>query len=104
MSRNDAVVWSDNLSKQFGSFTVLRSVSLDVKPGESLLIFGRNGAGKTTFLKIVAGLVRTYRGEISLFGEDSRKAGQTLRGRMGFVSHETLLYPGHLFPCFRYVF
>lgn len=93
MSRTDAVVWSNNLCKQFGSFTVLRSVSLELEPGESLLIFGRNGAGKTTLLKIIAGLVRTFRGDLSLFGADAKKAGQALRGRLGFVSHETLLYP-----------
>jgi heme exporter protein A len=85
-------VRTEDLSKQFGSFTVLRSVSLALAPGESMTIFGRNGAGKTTLLKIVAGLTRTYRGRVYLFDEDVQKAGDGLRSRIGFVAHETLLY------------
>jgi heme exporter protein A len=85
-------VRTENLSKQFGTFTVLRSLSLTLAPGESMTIFGRNGAGKTTFLKIIAGLTRTYRGGVYLFGEDLKKSGDALRHRIGFVSHDTLLY------------
>ncbi|MEJ2721597.1 MAG: ATP-binding cassette domain-containing protein, partial [bacterium] len=45
-----------NLTKSFGRFTALKSLSLDLAPGELLTIFGRNGAGKTTFLKIVSSI------------------------------------------------
>ena len=93
MSESDPAVRTDALLKRFGSFTVLRSVSLEVARGVSLTIFGRNGAGKTTLLKIVAGLTRTYHGGVHLFGENLRDAGEGLRRRVGFVSHETLLYP-----------
>ena len=90
---SDAVLRTADLSKQFGSLTVLRSVSLEVSFGESLAIFGRNGAGKTSFLRIVAGITHTYRGTVDLFGESLKKAGQSIRRRIGFVSHETLVYP-----------
>jgi len=93
VSENGPVVRTDALSKQFGGLTVLRSVSILVAPGKSLTIFGRNGAGKTTFLKIAAGLIRTYRGKVYLLGEDLSQAGQNVRRQIGFVSHETLLYP-----------
>jgi heme ABC exporter ATP-binding subunit CcmA len=84
---------TEALSKQFGNLTVLRSLSVTVQPGEFLTIFGRNGAGKTTFLKIVAGLVRSYTGDVVLFGENLNSTGNAARRRVGFVSHETFLYP-----------
>jgi len=87
------VLRTDALSKQFGNVTVLRSLAVTLQKGEFLTIFGRNGAGKTTFLKIVAGLVRSYRGDVILFGENLKKASNESRRRIGFVSHETFLYP-----------
>lgn len=93
MSANNAVLTTVDLSKQFGGFTVLRSASIDVAAGDFLTIFGRNGAGKTTLLKIVAGLTRSYRGSVRVFGSDLKRAGDSPRGRVGFVSHESFLYP-----------
>ncbi|MDH3215405.1 MAG: heme ABC exporter ATP-binding protein CcmA [Candidatus Krumholzibacteria bacterium] len=92
MSDNQIVLRAESLAKQFGTLTALRSASLKLARGEFVTIFGRNGAGKTTFLKIVAGLIRSYRGSVHLFDEDCRSAGDLLRRRFGFVSHESLLY------------
>jgi heme exporter protein A len=86
------VVRTDALSKQFGGLTVLRSISIALARGKSLTLFGRNGAGKTTLLKITAGLTRTYRGSVYIFGQDVSKATEDIRRRIGFVSHESLLY------------
>lgn len=93
MSKNDAVLKAEALSKWFGSLTVLRSLSVVLRQGEFLTIVGRNGAGKTTFLKIVAGLVRSYNGDAFLFGENLKTNSAASRRRIGFVSHETFLYP-----------
>ncbi len=59
-----------NLDVAYGSVTVLRRVSLHVRPGEIVAIIGANGAGKTTLLKAVTGLVRPRGGEIALAGRD----------------------------------
>jgi branched-chain amino acid transport system ATP-binding protein len=59
-----------NLDAGYGALTVLRRVSLHVKPGEVVAIVGANGAGKTTLLKTVTGLVRSRAGEIALQGRD----------------------------------
>jgi branched-chain amino acid transport system ATP-binding protein len=59
-----------NLDVAYGSVTVLRRVSLHVRPGEIVAIVGANGAGKTTLLKSVTGLVRPRAGEIALGGRD----------------------------------
>jgi heme exporter protein A len=87
-----AVLEADSLAKKFGALTALRSVSITVHRGESLVVFGRNGAGKTTLLRIIATLTRTYQGTVRLFGEDLRQSGDAARNRIGFVSHESMLY------------
>lgn len=92
MSDGHWVLRTDNLAKQFGGVTALRSVTVDVTPGQSLVVFGRNGAGKTTFLRIVATLTRTYGGAVELFGTNLKQAPDDIRRRIGFVSHESLLY------------
>lgn len=81
-----------NLTKTFGRFAALRSLSLEVPPGEFLAIVGRNGAGKTTFLKIVSTIVRSYTGDILLGGKNLKDADETARAAIGFVSHESILY------------
>ncbi len=81
-----------DLTKSFGRFTALNSLSLDLAPGELLTIFGRNGAGKTTFLKIVSSIIRTYSGTVTLFGTNLKQADEATRRRIGFVSHESFLY------------
>ncbi len=77
------------LAKYFGRFSALRDLSLNVKEGEFIALFGRNGAGKTTFLRILAGLSRPSSGEIRVGGADSPRVA---RGMMGYLSHNTALY------------
>ncbi|UCG51849.1 MAG: heme ABC exporter ATP-binding protein CcmA [Candidatus Latescibacterota bacterium] len=81
-----------NLTKTFGRFTALKSLSLELAPEEFLTIVGRNGAGKTTLLKIVSSIIRTFSGDVTLFGQNLKQADEAARRRIGFVSHESLLY------------
>jgi heme exporter protein A len=81
-----------HLTKSFGQLTALRALDLTLSSGEFLTLFGRNGAGKSTFLKICSTLIRSYSGEVLLFGEDLKRADEKLRRRIGFVSHESFLY------------
>jgi branched-chain amino acid transport system ATP-binding protein len=59
-----------NLDAGYGSLTVLRRVSIHVKPGEIVAIVGANGAGKSTLLKAIVGLVRARSGDVLFEGED----------------------------------
>jgi heme exporter protein A len=86
------ILRTEGLSKQFGRLSALRSVSTSVAAGEFVTIFGRNGAGKTTFLRIVSSLVRSYSGTVSLFGRNLKKADEATRNRIGFLSHDSFLY------------
>src|SRR5271156_2198378 len=57
----------------YGTMQVLWGVDLDVRAGETVLLLGANGAGKTTFLKSLVGLIETRRGHIKLAGQDVTK-------------------------------
>jgi heme exporter protein A len=80
------------LTKAFGSHTVLRDVSLTVGDGEFLTLVGPNGAGKTTLLRIVATLSRPTEGEVWLDGWNLADGVAEARRRIGFISHQPLLY------------
>lgn len=80
------------LTKRYGRVAALRSVKLSVAPGECVAIFGRNGAGKSTFLQIAGSLIRSYEGSVHIFGEDIRKASLETRRAVGFVLHDLCLY------------
>ena len=83
----------EGVGKDFGYHHVLRDVSFAVEEGEYIALMGSNGAGKTTLLRMIAGLSRPTAGSVSIAGVDLRRAGPGLRRRIGFVSHESLLYP-----------
>ncbi len=83
----------EGVTKDFGYQHVLRGVGFAVEEGEYIALLGSNGAGKTTLLRMIAGLSRPSSGTVSIAGVDLRRAGPGLRRRIGFVSHESLLYP-----------
>jgi heme exporter protein A len=86
------VVELDGLTRHFGERTVLRDVSLTLKQGQTLAVLGRNGAGKSTLLRILATLLRPHAGSAKLFGESLPREGWKVRGRLGLLGHEPLLY------------
>lgn len=65
----DYIISTNCLTKQYGKFKAADSVSLHIKQGEIYGLIGRNGAGKTTVLKMLCGLARPTSGEIRLFGK-----------------------------------
>ncbi|HEX4002691.1 MAG TPA: ABC transporter ATP-binding protein [Candidatus Acidoferrales bacterium] len=73
------------IEKRFGALQALRSVSLEIQPGEFVALLGPNGAGKTTLLRIAALLMKPTSGSIR-FTSGAPKA------LIGMVSHSTLLY------------
>ena len=80
------------LSRWFGERTALHDLTLTVPAGTTLAVLGRNGAGKSTLLRILATLLRPHRGEVALFGEPLPRAAWKVRGRLGLLAHEPLLY------------
>jgi len=83
---------SDNIRKTFGSFTALAGITIEVRRGEFVSLFGRNGAGKTTFLKIAATLMRPTEGKLTIEGLDLDAEPERVRHKIGFLSHNTYIY------------
>jgi heme exporter protein A len=80
------------LRKDFGERTALVGLDLKVESGESVAVIGPNGSGKSTLLRILAGLLRPSRGETRVLGCELPKETHRLRGRVGYLGHEPLLY------------
>ena len=86
----------DAVSVQFGQQQVLRDISLDIPAGQTLVVLGESGCGKTVLLKTLIGLVRPTRGEVrfegrALGGLSDRELAQ-LRTRYGFVFQNAALF------------
>ncbi|MBI4481555.1 MAG: heme ABC exporter ATP-binding protein CcmA [Acidobacteria bacterium] len=82
-----------SVSKYFGYFPALRDITFGLDLGRFLTIFGPNGAGKTTLLKIIASLSKPTSGSVRIDGYDCHTQSQQIRGRLGYISHQSLLYP-----------
>jgi ABC-type multidrug transport system ATPase subunit len=80
------------LRREFGDRVALDGIDLRVEPGQSVAVLGPNGSGKSTLLRILAGLLRPSGGEASVLGCDLPKETHRLRGRVGYLGHEPLLY------------
>jgi heme exporter protein A len=80
------------LGREFGDRTALAAIDLRVEPGQSVAVLGRNGSGKSTLLRILAGLLRPTSGAVSVLGWSLPKETHRLRGRVGYLGHEPLLY------------
>jgi ABC-type multidrug transport system ATPase subunit len=80
------------LARYFGERTALLDLSLSLPAGATLAVLGRNGAGKSTLLRILASLLRPHAGEVVVFGEPLPRRAFAIRGALGLLSHEPLLY------------
>jgi heme exporter protein A len=76
----------EGLGKRYGGRWVFRRITLEVRPGQRLVVLGSNGAGKSTLLKVVAGLVPASEGAVRLPEGDPRRV-------LGMAALEMALYP-----------
>src|SRR5258706_7131072 len=81
-----------NLVKQYGRFTAVDDISLDVKPGEIHGFLGPNGAGKTTTLRMIAGLLKPTSGRIEVNGHDLAKDPEAAKASLGFIPDRPYIY------------
>jgi ABC-type multidrug transport system ATPase subunit len=81
-----------DLGRAYGERIALTGVTLELPRGATLAVFGANGAGKTTLLRVLATLLRPHAGEAVVLGSRLPREGWAVRGRIGLVAHEPLLY------------
>lgn len=96
-SNPDSVISFTDVHKSYGSVNVLEGLDLDVQRGEVFGFLGKNGAGKSTAIRLLMGITQSDRGEITLFGQpiSGNVAGKTtiaLRQRVGYVAQEQNFY------------
>jgi len=92
----EPIVEATDLRKNFDANAVLRGVSFELAKGETLVVMGGSGAGKTVLLRLVAGLIRPDGGRLRVFGRSienlSEEALLPLRRRMGYVFQSAALF------------
>lgn len=87
-----AALLLERLARHYGEREALSDVSLSLSAGQTLVVFGPNGAGKTTLLRVLATLLRPHAGEVCVLGHSLPSEAWGVRGRVGLLAHEPLLY------------
>ena len=89
---SNLVISVRNLTKRFGNFTAVDSISFDVSKGDIFGFLGANGAGKTTAMRMLCGLSYPTSGTGTIAGLDVRKDGELIKRKIGYMSQRFSLY------------
>ena len=82
----------ERLTRRFGAFTAVDAISFDVAPGEVFGFLGANGAGKTTAIRMLTGLLEPTEGEARVAGFDVRTQPEDVKRHIGYMSQRFSLY------------
>jgi ABC-2 type transport system ATP-binding protein len=88
----DSIIVTDHLTKKFGAFTAVKAISFEVGRGEIFGFLGANGAGKTTALKMLIGLLKPSEGRATVAGFDVGRNPEQVKRRIGYMSQRFSLY------------
>jgi ABC-2 type transport system ATP-binding protein len=89
---NENIISVENLTKKFGSFVAVNSISFSVKKGEIYGFLGANGAGKTTAIRMLCGLSTPTSGKATVAGFDVFKQTENIKKNIGYMSQKFSLY------------
>ncbi len=92
MFKEDHIIRVEHLTKKFGSFTANDDLSFSVKKGEIFGFLGANGAGKTTAIRILCGLLMPTSGKIEVAGYDVYRQSNKVKRNIGYMSQKFSLY------------
>ncbi len=81
------------ISKRYGGFEAVKSVSFSLMEGELCALIGENGAGKSTLIRLITGLSEPSSGTISMFGQTGRREIRSCRERLGYMPDLNASYP-----------
>jgi ABC-2 type transport system ATP-binding protein len=88
----EVLLHAASLQKRFGDFCAVRDFHLELRRGETYGLLGANGAGKTTAIKMMCGLLQPTSGSVSLLGQRRGLRSAALRRRIGYMSQKFTLY------------
>lgn len=83
---------AEGLTKVFGGVTAVQDLSLEVQPGEIFGLVGPDGAGKTTTLRLLAGVLSPTRGRATIDGRDVHRQPEAIRAELGYMAQRFSLY------------
>lgn len=89
---NQPAIFTDKLTKRFGDFTATDQISFQVEPGEVFGFLGANGAGKTTAIRMLCGLLRPTAGTARVAGYDVYRQPDQIKRHIGYMSQQFSLY------------
>jgi len=90
---HEAIVRLEQVNKQYQKLAALQNINLSLAPGEVLGLFGHNGAGKTTMMKLILGIIKAEAGKISVFGVDPQnKQAWNSRKKIGYLPENVSFY------------
>lgn len=91
-TNNEPIISIKDLRVSYGQHEVLKGINLEVYRGQIIGYIGTNGAGKSTTVKTILGLVPKYSGEIKIFGKDIKEIGIEYKKRIGYIPEVPDIY------------
>ncbi|HEY7406429.1 MAG TPA: ATP-binding cassette domain-containing protein [Candidatus Angelobacter sp.] len=92
LNKDGIVIGAKDLNKTFGSFRAVKNFQLEVRNGHIYGLLGANGAGKTTSIKLICGLLDPTSGSVTLLGQSKGLRSADIRSRIGYMSQKFALY------------
>lgn len=92
LNKREIVIGAKDLNRRFGSFQAVKDFQLEIRNGEIYGLLGANGAGKTTAIKMMCGLIEPSSGSVMLLGRSKGLRGAEVRSRIGYMSQKFSLY------------
>jgi ABC-2 type transport system ATP-binding protein len=81
-----------NVTKRYNNTTVVEKLNIQIETGEIVGIIGHNGAGKSTTMKMIAGLIEPSEGEVRVMGRNIHREGTRVKQHIGFLAEDSPLY------------
>jgi ABC-2 type transport system ATP-binding protein len=88
----EPIIWTEHLSRSFGSLVAVRDVSLEIRRGEIFGILGPNGAGKSTTIRMLCGILDPSGGRGTVVGFDLAREAERIKERIGYMTQRFSLY------------
>jgi ABC-2 type transport system ATP-binding protein len=92
MSQPNIIITARNLTRKFGDFTAVDNITFEVQKGEIFGFLGANGAGKTTAMRMLCGLLKPTGGEAYVAGFDVKRHSENIKRNIGYMSQRFSLY------------